>query len=71
MKNLLIFALLLNSCYSPKMVNHYINKAYIKQPGVVNQKMEIYHHCNWMTIKMTPTDYRLADSLFNTNSFKE
>jgi hypothetical protein len=71
MKNLLICALLLSSCYSPRVMNCYIDKAYKKQPMLIQQKMEIYHHCNWLTIKMTPADYQLADSLFNANSCKK
>lgn len=70
MKYLVIFALLLSSCYSPKMVNHYINKAYVKQPMLVQQKMEVFHKCNWLTIKMTPADFQLCDSLFNLHSDK-
>ena len=71
MKKLVIFALVLSSCYSPKVVNHYVDRAYKKQPMLIEQKMEIYHHCNWLTIKMTPADYQLADSLFNLNSCKK
>jgi len=70
MKKLLICALVLSSCYSPRVVNYYVDRAYKKQTMLVQQKMEIYHHCNWLTIKMTPADYQLADSLFNANSYK-
>lgn len=71
MKKLLFCALVLSSCYSPRVVNYYVNNAYKKQKMLVQQKMEIYHHCNWLTIKMTPADYQLADSLFNANSCKK
>jgi len=65
MKKFLIALVVLSGCYSPKIANRYLDGLYRKNPALLNAKMEAYHRCNWIIIKMTPAEQRETDSIFN------
>lgn len=63
-KYVLLLTLFLTGCYSSNIADRYLDNLKLKNPQLLQNKMQTYYPCGYITVKMNRADSVLADSLF-------
>lgn len=63
-KYALLLTLFLTGCYSSSIADRYLDNLKIKNPQLLQNKMQTYYPCGYITVQMSKPDSVLADSLF-------
>lgn len=69
-KYVLLLALFLTGCYNTKVADRYLDNLQLKNPRLLQNKLQQYYPCGYIVVKMNKRDSVFADSLFRVGKPK-